>query len=240
MPLDPVCHMDLDPEDAAGKSVYKERAYYFCATSCKERFDADPEGFLSPAESCSVPPPMAPGERRVDIPVRGMSCASCALTIEEGLKRLPGVAQANVNLAAEKASVSFDSRMAGLSGITNAIQDLGYEPVMDKVTIPISGMTCASCVATLEKVLSQVPGVTRAQVNLATERATVEFVAGAVGLAELRKAVTDAGYKPLEVSTDLSGRDREAEAREREEQDLRTKFIMSAVLAGVMIGRAHV
>ena len=247
MPLDPVCHMDVDPEDAAGKSVYKGRTYYFCATSCKERFDADPEGFLSPAESYSVQPPMAPGEQRVDIPVRGMTCASCALTIEEGLKRLPGVAQANVNLAAEKASVSFDPRMAGLSGITNAIQDLGYEPVMDKVTIPISGMTCASCVATLEKVLSQVPGVTRAQVNLATERATVEFVAGAVGLAELRKAVKDAGYKPLEVSTDLSGRDREAEAREREERDLRTKFIVSAVLAGLiflislphMVGLSH-
>ena len=235
MPLDPVCHMDVDPEDAAGKSVYKERTYYFCAASCKERFDADPEGFLSPAESCSVPSPMAPGERRVDIPVRGMSCASCALTIEEGLKRLPGVAQASVNLAAEKASVSFDPRQAGLSGITNAIHDLGYEPVLDKLTIPIAGMTCASCVATLEKVLSRVPGVTRAQVNLATERATVEFVAGAVGLAEFRKAVTDAGYKPLEVSADLSGQDREAEAREREERDLRTRFIVSVFLAGVIM-----
>ena len=233
MPLDPVCHMEVDPEDAAGKSAYKGRTYYFCAASCKERFDADPEGFLSPAESCSVAPPMAPGERRVDIPVRGMTCVSCALTIEEGLKRLPGVAQASVNLAAEKASVSFDPRMSGLSGITNAIQDLGYEPVMDKVTIPISDMTCASYVATLEKVLSQVPGVTRAQVNLATERATVEFVAGATGLPELRKAILDAGYKPLDVVE--GSRDREQEARELEERDLRTKFIVSAVLGGLII-----
>jgi len=244
MPLDPVCHMDVDPEGAAGKSVYNGRTYYFCAASCKERFDADPLEFLSKNQACPQPPPIPEGEQRVDIPVRGMTCASCALTIEEGLKRLPGVAQANVNLAAEKASVSFDPRQASLTGITATIRDLGYEPVMDKVTIPISGMTCASCVATLEKVLSQVPGVTRAQVNLATERATVEFVAGAVGLAELRKAVTDAGYKPLEVSTD---RDREAEAREREERDLRTKFIVSAVLAGLiflislphMVGLSH-
>jgi len=233
MPLDPVCHMDVDPEDAAGKSVYQGRTYYFCAASCRERFDADPEGFLSPAESCSVAPPMAPGERRVDIPVRGMSCASCALTIEEGLKRLPGVAQANVNLAAEKASVSFDPRMAGLSGITNAIQDLGYEPVLNKLTIPIAGMTCASCVAILEKVLSQVPGVIRAQVNLATERATVEFVAGATGLPELRKAILSAGYKPLDVVE--GSRDREQEARELEERDLRTRFIVSAVLAGLIV-----
>ncbi len=247
MPLDPVCHMDVDPEDAAGKSVYNGRTYYFCAASCKERFDADPEGFLSPAESCSVAPPMAPGEQRVDIPVRGMTCASCAMTIEARVKKLSGVSLASVNLAAEKATVAFSPGQASLSGIIAAIRELGYEPVLDKVTIPISGMTCASCVATLEKALSRVPGVTRAQVNLATERATVEFVAGAVGLAEFRKVVTDAGYKPLEVSTDLSGRDREAEAREREERDLHTRFIVSAVLAGLillislphMVGQSH-
>jgi Cu+-exporting ATPase len=235
MPLDPVCHMNVDPEDAAGKSVYDGRTYYFCAASCKERFDADPQKFLSKNQACPLPPTIPEGEERVDIPVRGMTCASCAMTIEEGVKKLSGVSLASVNLAAEKVTVAFNPRQASLEGITAAIRDLGYEPVQDKLTIPISGMTCASCVATLEKALSRVPGVTRAQVNLATERATVEFVAGAVGLAEFRKAVTDAGYKPLEVSADLSGRDREAEAREREERGLRTRFIVSVLLAGVIM-----
>jgi Cu+-exporting ATPase len=237
--------MDVDPEDAVGKSVHDGRTYYFCAASCKERFDADPLEFLSKDQACPLPPPVPEGEQRVDIPVRGMSCASCALTIEEGLKRLPGVAQANINLSAEKATVAFDSRKVGLSGIASAIRDLGYEPVLDKVTIPISGMTCASCVATLEKALSRVSGVTRAQVNLATERTTVEFVAGATGLPELRKAILDVGYKPLDVVE--GSRNREQEAREREERDLRTRFIVSAVLAGLiflislphMVGLSH-
>jgi len=245
MAIDPVCGMEVSEAEAAGTSVFQGKTYYFCAASCKERFDADPLKFLSTDQACPLPPPIPEGEQRVDIPVRGMTCASCAMTIEEGVGKLSGVSQASVNLAAEKATVAFSPGKVNLAGITAVIRDLGYEPVLDKLTIPIAGMTCASCVATLEKALSRVAGVTRSQVNLATERATVEFVAGATGLTELRKAILDTGYKPLDVVE--GSRDREQEARERGERDLRTRFIVSAVLAGLiflislphMVGLSH-
>lgn len=232
MPIDPVCGMSVEEEDAL-TSVFQGESYYFCAASCQERFETDPLEFLPRERACPLPPTPQDGEQRVEIPVRGMTCATCALTIEEGVGKLQGVSLTNVNLAAEKAIVAFDPRQVTLSGIASAIRDLGYEPVLDKVVIPISGISCASCVITLEKALGRVSGVTRAQVNLATERATVEFVAGATGLAELRKAILDVGYKPLGVTE--GARDREQEARDREERELGEKFIVSAVLAALVM-----
>jgi Cu+-exporting ATPase len=107
-----------------------------------------------------------------------------------------------------------------------------------QVTIPVEGMTCASCVARVERALKKVPGVSEASVNLATERATVAFVAGQVAMPDLRRAVEDAGYRPRELREEE--RDAEAEARQGEQRTLLAKLLFAGIVGGIlMLGAQH-
>ena len=145
--------------------------------------------------------------RQLTLPVQGMTCASCVGHVERALNKVAGVEQANVNLATERASVTFDPKQAGVAdgsaGLTRvlvaAVHDVGYDVPTETVTLPIGGMTCASCVSHVERALNKVDGVTSAGVNLATEKATVTYVPGVAGLADFRQAVADAGYEVLEA-----------------------------------------
>jgi Cu+-exporting ATPase len=102
-----------------------------------------------------------------------------------------------VNLATEQATIHFDSDLVQLASLTDAVHDAGYEVAEATKTLPIGGMTCASCVAHVERALSEVPGVLDVNVNLATENATVAYVPGLVALPDMARAVADAGYEVL-------------------------------------------
>ena len=128
------------------------------------------------------------------IHITGMSCTTCAASIEKGLSETPGVEQAKVDFASEKASIEYDPSKVDLASIKDAISQLGYRAATKKSIFPVSGMTCAACVARVEKALSGVPGVVSANVNLASEKATVEYLEG-TELVDLRRAVDEAGYR---------------------------------------------
>lgn len=172
----------------------------------------------------------ATGER-VTIPIKGMTCASCVSHVTNALEEVPGVAEASVNLATEKASVSFKTGKVPLTGLVDALEDAGYGVATEKVTLSIGGMTCASCVHHVESALSSVDGVSHGTVNLATERATVEYTPGVAGLAELRHAVEDAGYSVERVVGD----DGDDVATPRDLLVLKRKFVVSLVVAGVIM-----
>ncbi|MGE5590236.1 MAG: heavy metal translocating P-type ATPase [Bacillota bacterium] len=160
--------------------------------------------------------------------ITGMTCASCATRIEKGLNKLPGVT-ANVNLALEKATVDYDPKAVKPEDLMKVVTDLGYGVATEKLTLSVQGMTCASCVARVEKALRRTPGVVTAGVNLATERATVEYTAGEVSLKQLIHAVEDVGYHAA-LLQDKGGADTEKEAREREIRGKMRLFVFSAVL----------
>ncbi|MCL4395514.1 MAG: cadmium-translocating P-type ATPase [Chloroflexi bacterium] len=149
--------------------------------------------------------------KQVTLPIQGMTCASCVAHVEGGLSHVPGVDSASVNLANERATVSFDPAKTDVDKMVAAVRDVGYDVVVDTVTLPIGGMTCASCVAHVEGGLRSVPGVLEVNVNLATERATVQMVPGAATLKDLKHAVEDVGYDVL----DLGGEQDELVDRER-------------------------
>jgi Cu+-exporting ATPase len=173
---------------------------------------------------------------RVDLPITGMSCASCAARIEKGLSAVEGVSKAAVNFAAEKATVVFHPSQTDLSRLIEKVQDLGYGAKVEKVALPVQGMTCASCVNKVEKALRSLKGVVSANVNFATERASVEYIPEEVTITDLKRAVRDAGYQVLEVKVgDSTLREediveKERLARERELSRLKWKFIIGAVL----------
>jgi len=126
-----------------------------------------------------------------DLPIDGMTCASCAGRVEKSLAKVPGVRSVSVNLATEQARIEAPAE--SLPALVEAVQQAGYSVPAHSLELDISGMTCASCAGRVEKALAKVPGVKSVSVNLATERAHVELL-GQVDPGLLLNAVTQAGY----------------------------------------------
>ncbi len=171
----------------------------------------------------------------VDISVGGMSCASCVASLEAALGRVPGVAQVSVNLATERATITYDADVTSVQTLAQAIEDAGYQVRTETVTLPIHGMTCAACVNTLERGLRKANGVLSATVNLATGRGTVTYLPTVINAQGLQEVIEDLGYEVPEVTGPAE--DVEQKAREREMATLKRKFIVGAILSTlVMVG----
>jgi P-type Cu+ transporter len=128
------------------------------------------------------------------------TCASCVGRVERVLTKTMGVSTANVNLATERADISFIST-PDISATITAIENAGYEVVKDLINVNIKGMTCASCVGRVERALLTVPGVISANINLATERAQVIITHG-MNSTDLLSIIEKSGYKAQLVSGD--------------------------------------
>jgi len=167
---------------------------------------------------------------RLSLPVEGMTCASCVGRVERALKAVPGVQTATVNLATERADITFGDR-ADPQAAVGAIESAGYAVREETTELGIEDMTCASCVGRVEKALRQIPGVIEANVNLAPERARVRHSAGIVTTAMLEAAVEQAGYKARRLSAaTASSDDQDSERRENEARGLRRSLLIAALL----------
>ncbi len=166
----------------------------------------------------------------VSLSIEGMSCASCVGRVERALKAVPGVGAANVNLATERADISFNGA-ADMPAAIEAIERTGFHVVEDDIELAISGMSCASCVGRVERVLSAVPGVRQASVNLATERALVKVARG-VTAADLVRAVAATGFeaRALVSGDGGSASDLEAARREAETRALKRALGLAAIM----------
>lgn len=176
---------------------------------------------------------MSLNEINFSVKIKGMTCASCAARIERAVAKMPGVKQANVNFAAEKLNVVLDSDRVQTRDIVQKVKDIGYEAMLDKVELGLKGMSCAACAARIEKTLSKTPGVFRANVNLATETATVEYNSAEIEIRDIIKAVRKIGYDAYEKTETTD--DREKAEREREIRHLRNLVMISAILAAPLL-----
>ncbi|MDF1513509.1 MAG: heavy metal translocating P-type ATPase [Anaerolineae bacterium] len=179
--------------------------------------------------------------QQMTLQVQGMTCASCVSHVQKALSKVDGVREVNVNLATEKADLWFDTTVP-VATLVTAVRDSGYDVGTEMVTLDIEGMTCASCVAHVEKALNKINGIVEANVNLATEKASVTFVRGMVTMADFKTAVSDAGYAIKErddatASTAIAdtvaeeAEQKMAEARWR----MRTAWIFTGVIMAWMI-----
>lgn len=171
----------------------------------------------------------AAAPRALTLPVEGMTCASCVGRVEKALAKVPGVATAAVNLATEKATVTLDRDLAP-QVLVSAVETAGYDVPRETVDLIVEGMTCASCVGRVEKALEKVPGVLSAEVNLATERARVTELAGAVLPADLVAAVEIAGYDARLLGAGAPPPPDPVAQREVEAARLKRAFVLAAVL----------
>ena len=165
-----------------------------------------------------------------------MTCASCAKAVERKVSKVDGVHFANVNLATETLNVEFDENKIDIQQVKEAVEKAGYgvqDEIADtirEVTIPISGMTCASCAKAVERSINKLPGIREVSVNYATERAKVVYDSSSTRISQLKDAITKAGYEALEIETGERV-DLERDRREKEMKSLWTRFLIAIIFA---------
>ncbi|TBU79860.1 copper-transporting ATPase [Pseudomonas daroniae] len=169
-----------------------------------------------------------PTSSTLDLPISGMTCASCAGRVERALRSVAQVSAASVNLASERARVEAPAEQ--LPALVAAVEKAGYEIPRETLDLAIEGMTCASCVGRVERALSKQPGVLSASVNLATEQAQVQVVAG-MDTQTLLAAVSAAGYSASPVDIQQTDND----AADRRLQAERWRLILALLLAAPLV-----
>ena len=168
-------------------------------------------------------------QKRIVLDIAGMSCVTCSQTIEKRLPKLKGVINSSVNFAAQKAIIDYNPDLVDQKAIEDAINQIGYRVIHQNFTLKITGMTCATCAQTIEKVLNREEGVYKATVNLALETANVEFNPAQITLETIKKIIRDVGYDVLEPEEGIS--DAEQKERDREIRSLKIKLVFSAIVA---------
>ena len=168
--------------------------------------------------------------KRIDLPVTCMSCAACSARIQKALSELKGVISASVNLAAERATINYDPAELSVGDLIDLIKDLGYGVSVSKITIPIKGMTCSSCVKRVQDALLSLQGVISASVNFASEQASIEYIPTVASVKDFKKIVREAGYEIVEV---IEGED--AVAKEKRERENEFRILKTKLIAGVLL-----
>lgn len=170
--------------------------------------------------------------------VEGMTCAACAKAIERTLGKLEGIESATVNLATERLAVKYNADQVGLEAIIDKVSQIGYqlkeEETVREITIPVAGMTCASCSSAVERALKKLEGVKTVNVNLATEKAVVHYDSTLIRISQIKQAIKKAGYEPLELEIQQSI-DQEAQKRQRDIKTLWKKFLLSAIFTAPLL-----
>ncbi len=243
---DPVCGMEIDPQNAAATREHMGTQFYFCSDQCAATFDADPHKYAHPepvaveaapviASATTGVNPDLPGPRRVEFPIVDLDCASCVQTVERVLQSEDGVQQAHVNFATGKAFVVYDPEKIDLAAMQQAVKKAGYTVGGAKTRIGIKNLRCASCVTFIEESLLATPGVIRSSVNIVTQQAEVEYIAGEATLAQLRAAIEAVGYETETQAKETTPEDAEEASRKAEYRDLRNRFTVAAILATIVL-----
>ena len=149
-------------------------------------------------------------ERTVHVDVTGMSCANCSDTVTSAVEDVEGVVEASVNFATDDGSVTYDADETSLGAVYDAIESAGYTPIAESITVAVTDMSCANCADTIHDRLADVPGVVDADVNFATDEASVRYNPAAVDRDDIYDAVEEAGYTPVredDSPSDGSGAD---------------------------------
>jgi P-type Cu+ transporter len=177
---------------------------------------------------------------KIDIPISGMSCAACSASVERVIGGLAGVKAASVNLALSRASIEFrdPENPVPIQTIIDMVRDNGYDVITVKLDIAVGGMSCAACSAAAERALKDIYGVVNVVVNLATEKASIEYVPTITGFEDFKKAIADAGYSASLITKEFT--DVEREARKKEYSSLKRDLIISACLAAPIMAASMI
>ena len=172
--------------------------------------------------------------QRLRIPLSGMTCSACAVRIEKVLNRKVALAGATVNFAGAFAEVTLDPETASLLSVVDAVRGAGYDVVIEEKTLPVEGMSCASCIQRVEKLVKRLPGVLEASANLASNSVRVTLVAGTASREDLARAVAAGGYS-VPADEGSEGEDWEAARQARESSSLKRDLAVAVVFSAPVL-----
>lgn len=223
--IDPVCGMEVDPATTHFKATKGGETYYFCSLHCLNQFLA------SPATPAPVVPAAKPHKtEKFFIAISGMSCASCVSAIENALRSFKGVISANVNFAAEKATVEYDPATTDVAAIEKVVEATGYKVIRGGeeglLRLRVLGMDNQHCVSTVGGALDNLPGVISHDLKV-NEKAVIKYDHKRVSVQQIKAAIAASGYTPLEEA----GYDVEKSTRDREIAGLRFRFLGSLLFS---------
>jgi len=158
-------------------------------------------------------------KKKAELKITGMTCATCVKTIEKSVSNLDGIIDVKLNLGNEVGTVEYDSKKLNLVDIEKAIKDAGYGVINEKATVKVGGMTCATCVKTVENSLKGLDGIVNVNVNLGAEKAFITYNPKVITISDMKKTIENAGYQYL----GLEGEDVEDLEKKAREKDLKEK-----------------
>ena len=173
---------------------------------------------------------MIKAQKKIEIKISGMTCATCAATIEKSLSNLKGITSASVNLGTETAVVEYDPAQVNPDDMEKTVTKSGYAVINEKAVLKIGGMTCAMCVQTIENALKALDGIIDVNVNLGSEKAYVTFNSNMVSVSDMKKTIEDTGYQYL----GLEGEETEELEKKIHKNDLQAKLIR--IFIGFAVG----
>jgi len=239
MAKDPVCGMEVD-ESKALKSEKEGKVYFFCSKNCQDKFLGKKEETLSLQQEPSFPE--APSKEKAIIHITGMHCASCVVTIEGALKKTPGVVNAKVNFASEKAHIDYDPDQITPDKLHQAIEKTGYKTIKAKgiskdkgigvLALKVVGMDNLHCLSTVDGALKSLKGIVKKELFI-NQRAKIQFDNSVISADKIKQTIKAVGYIPIEEEEATP--DIEKAAREKEIKSLKTKFTISIILAAPLM-----
>ena len=237
MVKDPVCGMDIDPQDAVASREHMGQTFYFCSPNCVAEFDADPHLYALAATEAPLPvgsattgfnPTLAMA--RIDLPVLGLQREGDARAVEAAVAGVPGVRAAHANTGAGVVTVEYDPQRATSAVLAAALRPAGFRAGGAQTRIGIEGLRCASCVGFIEDDLKATPGVLSASVNVGTQEATIAYLPQQTTLAQLQGVIQDWGYQARPAASAEPVDKQEAE-HDREYRSLFRKFLFAAFIS---------
>lgn len=167
--------------------------------------------------------------------ITGMTCAACAKAVERVTKKMDGVYDQSVNIATEKLKIEYDNSKVSFDDIKQVVEKAGYGIIKEesnkKIDMKIDGMTCAACAKAVERVVKKLDGVESISVNIATDKANIDYNPSKVKLSQIKAAIEKAGYNPIEEVRDKVDVDEDKLRKEKEMKSLFVKFIVAIVFA---------
>lgn len=247
MVKDPVCDMEIDPSTATATREHMGQTFYFCSAQCVAQFDTDPHKYAHPPTAVSDTTPLAGSITtgynpnlslaQVELPVIGLPNGR-SQSLETAIKQVPGVSEVKTNGQQGILQVTYDPSLVTVERLTQLVKQGGYQVGGAQTRIGIEDLRCASCVGFIEEELRATTGVLKANVNIATQEATVNYLPEKTALPQLHQAIETWGYKTRPTPSD-DPEDAQQLAHQREYGRLMQKFWFAAVIAILVMVTAY-
>jgi Cu+-exporting ATPase len=240
MVKDPVCGMNIEPQDAAATREHVGQTFYFCSPNCVAQFDADPHRYAQAALTATETPlpvgsattgfnpglPLA----RIELPVLGLKREGDGRAVEAAVAGVLGVRSAHANTGAGVVTVEYDPQRTTTAALAAALRPAGFRIGGAQTRIGIDNLRCASCVGFIEDDLRATSGVLSASVNVGTQEATIPYLPQQTTLAQLHGVIQDWGYQ-ARPAVSAEPVDKQEAEHDREYRSLFRKFLFAALIS---------